>query len=66
MAAVTITGPTLHTASVMTPEQMAARMAIERFVQHNDGDTDDIRTYPGAYAWTAPDGRVAQVGWVSA
>lgn len=47
----------------MSPVQLAARVAIERFVTQEDGDMSAIVEHENAYEWTAPDGRVARVAW---
>ncbi|WP_287003386.1 hypothetical protein [Sphingobium sp.] len=40
-----------------------ARRAIEGFVVLHGGNIADIWIEGQSYRWTAPDGRVASVGW---
>lgn len=43
--------------------QDAARRLIEHFVTKNGGKHRDIYREEQSYRWTAPDGRVAAIGW---
>jgi hypothetical protein len=47
------------------PEQKAALDSMNRFVDQHGGDRADVRLDEErfAYFWTAPDGRVAAIGW---
>lgn len=47
----------------MSKLQELARRAIEGFVVLHGGDIADIWIEGQSYRWTAPDGRVACVGW---
>lgn len=47
----------------MSDRQAAALRIMESFVRQNGGDPEDITLEGVAYRWTAPDGRVACVGW---
>ena len=47
----------------MSDRQKAARAIMERFVKLNSGDPADIRQEGNEYRWTAPDGRIAGIGW---
>ena len=47
----------------MNNRQKAALEVVKRFVTSKGGDPAEIVIEDGAYRWTAPDGRVAHVGW---
>ncbi|WP_287003392.1 hypothetical protein [Sphingobium sp.] len=49
----------------MSDRQAAALRIMESFVRQRGGDPQNIRLEAGAYRWTAPDGRVACMGWKS-
>jgi hypothetical protein len=36
---------------------------LESFVRRHGGNVEDIVQEGNSYRWTAPDGRVAEVGW---
>lgn len=49
--------------TVMEQQKIALRI-MQGFVRQHGGDVAEIRVEDGTYRWTAPDGRVAALGWV--
>jgi hypothetical protein len=45
-------------------QQKIALRIMQGFVRQHGGDVAEIRVEDGTYRWTAPDGRVAALGWV--